>query len=45
MRKPLIRIRYLVVDHSVQVDYAGNPQALAFNTQREFERNHERYQF
>lgn len=35
----------LVVDHSVQVDYAGNPQALAFNTKREFERNHERYQF
>lgn len=35
----------LVVDHSVQVDYAGSPQALAFNTKREFERNHERYQF
>lgn len=35
----------LVVDHSVQVDCAGSPGALAFNTQREFERNHERYQF
>lgn len=35
----------LVVDHSVQVDCSGNPGALAFNTQREFERNHERYQF
>ncbi|MDT2757187.1 aconitate hydratase AcnA [Enterococcus asini] len=35
----------LVVDHSVQVDCAGTSEALAFNTKREFERNHERYQF
>lgn len=35
----------LVVDHSVQVDCAGSPEALAFNTQREFQRNQERYQF
>lgn len=35
----------LVVDHSVQVDCAGTPQAVAFNTEREFERNQERYQF
>lgn len=35
----------LVVDHSVQVDYFGNPQALAANVKREFERNYERYEF
>lgn len=35
----------LVVDHSVQVDQAGTPGAIAFNTEREFERNAERYQF
>ncbi|MGE5467908.1 MAG: aconitate hydratase [Ignavibacteria bacterium] len=35
----------LVVDHSVQVDYYGRPDALALNMQREFERNRERYRF
>lgn len=35
----------LVVDHSVQVDKAGTAEAIAFNTEKEFERNHERYQF
>lgn len=35
----------LVVDHSVQVDYFGNPQALAANAKLEFERNYERYEF
>ena len=35
----------LVVDHSVQVDYYGTPQALHQNMAREFERNFERYQF
>jgi aconitate hydratase len=35
----------LVVDHSVQVDYFGTPDALAKNIDREFERNTERYQF
>lgn len=35
----------LVVDHSVQVDAAGRPEAIAINTEREFERNEERYQF
>ena len=35
----------LVVDHSVQVDAFGNPQAITLNTEREFERNMERYQF
>lgn len=35
----------LVVDHSVQVDAFGNPTAMQYNTEREFERNAERYQF
>ena len=35
----------LVIDHSVQVDYFGNKEALQKNMQREFERNHERYEF
>jgi aconitate hydratase len=35
----------LVVDHSIQVDVYGNAQALERNTEIEFERNKERYQF
>ncbi len=35
----------LVIDHSVQVDYFGSPQALAKNADLEFERNQERYAF
>ena len=35
----------LVIDHSVQVDSFGAADSLAINTQREFERNVERYQF
>ncbi len=35
----------LVIDHSVQVDQYGSSTALAHNAHREFERNHERYQF
>jgi aconitate hydratase len=35
----------LVIDHSVQVDAYGTPDALAINTAKEFERNEERYQF
>ncbi|MBA2376801.1 MAG: aconitate hydratase [Rubrobacteraceae bacterium] len=35
----------LVIDHSVQVDAFGNGMALQFNAEREFERNHERYEF
>ncbi|BBD72005.1 aconitate hydratase 1 [Sulfodiicoccus acidiphilus] len=35
----------LVVDHSVQVDFFGTPQALELNMRREFERNEERYRF
>ena len=34
----------MVVDHSVQVDRAGNTAAFAYNQKKEFERNHERYQ-
>jgi aconitate hydratase len=35
----------LVIDHSVQVDQFGTKRALEFNSQREFERNRERYEF
>ena len=35
----------LVVDHSVQVDHYGTPDALRLNMEIEFQRNHERYQF
>ena len=35
----------LVIDHSVQVDEYGSPQALAANTAIEFARNRERYAF
>ena len=35
----------LVIDHSVQVDQFGGPDALQFNAAREFERNRERYEF
>ena len=35
----------LVVDHSVQVDYFGSNDALAKNTDIEFDRNRERYAF
>jgi aconitate hydratase len=35
----------LVVDHSVQVDYFREPDALERNMRREFERNAERYRF
>ncbi len=33
----------LVIDHSVQVDNFGVPGAFAFNVEREYERNTERY--
>jgi aconitate hydratase len=42
--EPLVPVD-LVVDHSVQVDYYGNEQALNLNMEVEFRRNHERYQF
>ncbi|WP_082343798.1 aconitate hydratase AcnA [Sulfobacillus thermosulfidooxidans] len=39
---PLIPVD-LVIDHSVQVDAFGTPTALQINTEREFQRNNERY--
>ena len=41
---PLVPVD-LVIDHSVQVDDYGNPQALQHNVEKEFERNRERYEF
>jgi aconitate hydratase len=41
---PLVPVD-LVIDHSVQVDDYGNPNALFNNTKKEFERNRERYEF
>jgi aconitate hydratase len=35
----------LVIDHSVQVDYYGTPEALRKNAALEFSRNRERYEF
>src|SRR5918999_6054376 len=34
----------LVIDHSVQVDRFATPDAFAYNVEREYERNRERYQ-
>ena len=42
--EPLVPVD-LVVDHSVQVDWAGFPEARQKNLTREFERNTERYEF
>ena len=42
--EPLVPVD-LVVDHSVQVDFAGSADALAKNLELEFSRNRERYQF
>ncbi len=41
---PLVPVD-LVIDHSVQVDEYGSAAALLLNTDREFERNRERYEF
>ncbi|MGF1655894.1 MAG: aconitate hydratase AcnA [Verrucomicrobiales bacterium] len=42
--EPLVPVD-LVVDHSVQVDFAGSAEALKLNLQIEFQRNRERYEF
>jgi aconitate hydratase len=42
--EPLVPVD-LVVDHSVQVDYANRPDALQLNMDVEFRRNQQRYQF
>ena len=44
MIEPLVPVD-LVVDHSVQVDFAGSPEAMGLNLDMEFKRNRERYQF
>jgi aconitate hydratase len=41
---PLVPVD-LVIDHSVQVDVFGNPEALQRNADIEFARNRERYEF
>ncbi|MCB1137729.1 MAG: aconitate hydratase AcnA, partial [Leptospiraceae bacterium] len=41
---PRVRVD-LVIDHSIQVDYFGQNDALLKNMEREFERNRERYEF
>ncbi len=40
-----IQAAELVIDHSVQVDEFGTPQAIGMNNKLEFLRNKERYQF
>jgi len=35
----------LVIDHSIQTDFYGTPEAFGKNIAKEFERNRERYQF
>jgi len=42
--EPLVPVD-LVVDHSVQVDFAGSARALQLNMEMEFKRNRERYEF
>ena len=42
--QPLVPVD-LVVDHSVQVDAFGSPDALRYNMELEFERNLARYEF
>jgi aconitate hydratase len=42
--EPLVPVD-LVVDHSVQVDFAGSAGAMQKNLELEFSRNRERYQF
>ncbi|MBQ6534952.1 MAG: aconitate hydratase AcnA, partial [Opitutales bacterium] len=42
--EPLVPVD-LVVDHSVQMDFAGTPDACAKNLEMEFSRNAERYKF
>ncbi len=41
---PLVPVD-LVIDHSVQVDFFGDPSALERNAEIEFSRNRERYEF
>lgn len=42
--EPLVPVD-LIIDHSVQVDFSGRPDALQLNMEMEFQRNRARYQF
>src|SRR5688572_25783389 len=42
--EPLVPVD-LVIDHSIQVDFAERPDALELNMEVEFKRNRQRYQF
>jgi aconitate hydratase len=42
--EPLVPVD-LVIDHSIQVDSAGNPNAMMRNMEIEFRRNEQRYRF
>jgi aconitate hydratase len=42
--EPLVPVD-LVIDHSVQVDFAGTPDAFRLNREMEFKRNRSRYEF
>jgi aconitate hydratase len=42
--EPLVPVD-LVIDHSFQVDFFGRPDALSLNTEMEFKRNRQRYEF
>ncbi len=42
--EPLVPVD-LIVDHSLQVDFAGTPEAFRSNLEMEFTRNRERYEF
>jgi aconitate hydratase len=42
--EPLVPVD-LVIDHSVQVDFSGRPDALQLNMEMEFQRNRARYEF
>jgi aconitate hydratase len=41
---PLVPVD-LIIDHSIMVDRFGTEDSLAFNSEMEFRRNHERYKF
>jgi aconitate hydratase len=42
--EPLVPVD-LVIDHSVQVDFASTPEAFRLNMETEFRRNRQRYEF
>ena len=42
--EPLVPVD-LVIDHSIQVDFAGSEEAYQRNTEMEFKRNEQRYRF